>query len=109
MSNKYQFRGFDGLKTNFQDWSEVNNRYNSVSYTPKRPPAKRLIENVIREFEVFCRHYHIDASKYRYIEAFEMEGSWCQFDFVDEKGCKISVHSIIYVKNYKIMQRVIDI
>lgn len=106
---KYELRDVGGLKIDFQNWSDFNNRYNSKGYTPKRRPPKRLIENVIREFELFCRYYHIDASKYRYIDACEMDDDWRQFDFVDENNYKIAVHSIIYTKTYKILQRIIDI
>ncbi len=106
----YELRKIDGIKVDFQDWNTFKGQYNSKSYKPKLPPVKRLILNAIKEFEEFCKHYHIDHTKYKYIDAAEFEGEWGQFDFVDEEERKIAVHSIIYrEKTYEILQRVIDI
>ena len=102
-----------GVKKNYNDWNDIQNTYNSKEYTPKRPPSKKLIASVIREFEEFCNSYHIDSSKYPFIEPCEIEGDWRQFDFLDSVTDKypsrIMVSDIISDKNGKIFQRVIEI
>lgn len=108
----YKILDVCGVKPNYKDWNDFRNTFNSMSYSPKRNAPKKLIASVIREFEQFCKDYHIDASKYPFIEPCEIEGVWRQFDFsdsTDKYPSKISIHSIISNKNGKIFQRVIDI
>ena len=102
-----------GVKTNFNSFNSIQNKYNSKEYTPKRKPPKKLIKSVIREFEVFCKSHHIDNTKYKFIEPCELEGVWRQFDFLDsnedEYPARIIVSGIISNNNGKIFQRVIEI
>jgi hypothetical protein len=101
-----------GVATDFNDWNDIQNKFNSRTYVPKRRRVnRRLLTSVIKEFREFCKSYHIDASKYRFIEPAELEGEIRQFDFMDsmeKDAAKISIHSIIS-KGGKIYQRIIDI
>jgi hypothetical protein len=81
--NQYTLLDPSGVKTNYNDWNDTQNRFNSKEYTPKRLPPKKLVQSVIREFEEFCRNYHVDSSAYKFIEPCELEGEWRQFDFID--------------------------
>ena len=111
--NQYTVLLGGGVKTDFNNWNSMANHYGTKTYTPKRQPAKKLVAAVIREFEQWCKDWHVDATAYKFIEPCEIEGEWCQFDFMDsdtEKWpAKVMIHSIIANKNYAIMQRVIDI
>ena len=102
-----------GVKTNYQSWNATQNRYDSIGYKPKRRPPVKLIRAIIREFERWCKDYHIDVSKYLFIEPCEIEGTWSQFDFLDSTTekypARIKVHSIISDNNGKIFQRIFDV
>jgi hypothetical protein len=102
-----------GVKTDFNQWNPTQNRYGSKEYKPKRQPPKKLVQAVIREFEQWCKSYHVDASAYRFIEPCEIEGTWRQFDFIDNPDdkypAKIQIHSIVANSDGKIFQRVIDV
>lgn len=102
----------EGVATNFNDWNDIQNKFNSRTYVPKRRRVnRRLLAATIKEFRKFCKSYHIDASKYRFIEPTEVEGEIRQFDFMDSMdrdAAKISVYDIIS-KNGKIYQRIIGI
>ncbi len=111
--NNYTILQEAGVKTDWNNWNVIQNRYGSKEYSPKRPPPKKLVASVIREFERFCQDYHIDSTAYKFIEPCEIEGTWRQFDFIDDPDAqypsKIAVHSIVSDNNGKIFQRVIDI
>ena len=113
MINDYQVLPAEGVKTDFRNWNSMANSYGSKSYQPPREPAKRLVAAVIREFESFCKDYHIDSTQYRTIQPVHIEGEWRQFEFIDgnkQWPAKISVHSMVVSSvGYKILQRVIDI
>lgn len=110
--NNYTLLPAVGVKTDFQDWNPLRNRYNSKQKTPKRPPPKKLVASVIREFEDWAKTYHVDASKYRFIKPAQFEGEWRQFDFMDSDShkypAKITIHSILANNNGKIFQRIIE-
>lgn len=107
----YKILPATGVRTDFNNWSSFQNRYGSEEYTPKKQLPKALIQSAIREFEQFCKDYHIDASQYQTIEPCEIDGDWRQFDFIDSQKhpSKISVHSIAARADGTILQRVIDV
>ena len=112
--NDFTILKSEGVKTNFNDFNTIQNRYNSKMYQPKRQAPRKLIAAAIREFKEFCETYHIEASKYKFIEPCEVEGIWRQFDFLDsvtdKYPARIMVSGIIYRKNtYTILQREISI
>lgn len=102
-----------GVKTDFGAWNSMQNKYGSKEYQPKSAPPKKLVAAVIREFEQWCKSYHVDVTAYKFIEPCEIEGDWRQFDFIDsitEKWpAKIQIHSIVANKDGKIFQRIIDV
>ncbi len=101
-----------GVKTDFQNWNSMRNHYGSKSYTPKRKPPIKLIKSVIREFEQWCKDYHVDVNAYKFIEPCEIEGTWRQFDFrdSDKHGASIiMVCDIVSNNNGKIFQRIIEV
>ena len=100
-----------GIKTNWNDWNDIQNRFNGKSYVPTRNPPKKLLANVIREFEEFCKTWHIDVTAYQFVEPCEFDGQWKQFDFKDspDSDTGIQCHSIIANKNGRIFQRIFDL
>lgn len=100
-----------GVKTDWNDWNDIQNRYNSKSYRPKRNPPKKLIASIIREFEQFCKVWHIDNTAYKFIQPCEIEGTWRQFDFKDSLDSPngIQCHSVVYNENGKIFQRIFEL
>lgn len=102
-----------GVKTDWNNWNPMKNQYGSKEYQPKRQPPKKLVAAVIREFERWCKDYHVDASAYKWIEPCEIEGTWRQFDFLDsiteQYPSKIIVCDIIANKDGKIFQRIIEV
>jgi hypothetical protein len=111
--NEYTLLDEVGVKTNFNDWNDFQNRFNFKEYKPKRQPPKKLVNSVIQEFEEFCKNHHVNSTAYKFIEPCEIEGEWRQFDFLDNPTerypARISVHSIVSNQNGKILQRVIDL
>ncbi len=107
----FQLSSPEGAKVNFQDWNDIQNKYNSITYKPKKGPPQKLFHNVVKEFIEFCGTYHIDHSKYKIVTPCHMDDDkWRQFDFEASEDVKISIHSLIYGhKSYEIIQRIIDI
>lgn len=111
-AENYTILGKTGVKTDFNNWNSMRNCYGTKGYTPRRNPPVKLVRSVIREFERFCKDYHIDATAYKFIEPCEIEGDWRQFDFMESEsgeGARIQCHSIVSDNNGKIYQRVFDL
>lgn len=86
-----------GLKTDFNSFNAFQNRYNSKSIECDTMPPQKLIDSVIHEFEEWCKTYHVDSSKYKFIEPCFIEDDWRQFDFLDaKKAVTITVSDIVY-------------
>lgn len=103
----------DGVKTDFDSTNGLTGKYNSKSYQPRTRVPIKLVKAAIKEFREFCAMYHIDSTKYKYVQPCQIEGAWRQFDFQeseDRRNAVISMHSIICRdENCEIVQRVFEL
>lgn len=112
MKHNYTVLPQVGVEVDFNNWNTAANKYGSREYIPKRQAPKKLIQAIIREFESICKTYHIDYTKYAYIEPAQIDGEWRQFDFLDalpeNNPAKIVIHSIVASESGKVLQRLYE-
>jgi hypothetical protein len=98
------------IVTDFNEWNSIQNRYNLKCVDKNMKLPAGLIDAAIADFEEWCKTFHVDHTKFKYIRASGGCVTW-QVDFHDDTdatGVHASVYDIYFNDEKKtIMQRCI--